>query len=625
MQVFVLVFLSLASLLCVVSSTSNLWDYCIIGAGPSGLQMGWQLKKAGRNYIVFEKGNSSGNFFTQFPRHDRLISINKRHTGQTNKEFNLRHDWNSILSDDESLLFKEYSKVFLPPRETFVDYLKDYEHKLGINVQHNTLIENVKRVICEATGDHVYTMNDQHGNSYTCKTTIMATGLWKPNQPTFQGVEHTVGYEDMSLDPDDYEGKTVLILGRGNSAFETAEHIYGATNLIHMLGRTRVRLSWATHYVGDLRAVNNALLDTYQLKSLDGVLETPIEQMKIIKKGDKLYAFPLEVETNSDNYDNYAMREAYDVVIRCLGFHFDHSIFHNMSMPKFGKGRKKKYPLINHNYESADMSGLFFAGTLGHSLDYRKSAGGFIHGFRYTNRALHRHLEWKNHQVQWPSVTLPTTELMNTFIKRMNEGSGIYQMFQMLGDVAFISDDGKSFTYLEEIPINLIHDMQNATGHTANRAIVMVLEYGANFSGPGKDIFRVNRAVGDPAEAYNSNFLHPVLYYYSPLPTDMDMKGRNKYETLPKPRRIHHIVEDFLTHWMSPISHILPLRRFIEYCLEEDMREFYAESCFRYSLTSHTVPRKCENYLQGQGLSGTPELKKFARDIGLLSLGLLKE
>jgi len=55
--------------------------------------------------------------------------------------------------------------------------------------------------------------------------------------------------------------------------FETATHTYGSTNLIHnllghasvcpgpltmlgisdMIARSRIRLSWATHYVGDLR------------------------------------------------------------------------------------------------------------------------------------------------------------------------------------------------------------------------------------------------------------------------------------------------------------------------------------------------------------------------------------
>ena len=49
-----------------------------------------------------------------------------------------------------------------------------------------------------------------------------------------------------------------------------------------------------------------------------------------------------------------------------------------------GRGRAKKYPKINYNYESADNPDMFFAGTNTHSLDFRKSAGGFIHGFRYT-------------------------------------------------------------------------------------------------------------------------------------------------------------------------------------------------------------------------------------------------
>lgn len=38
-------------------------------------------------------------------------------------------------------------------------------------------------------------------------------------------------------------------------------------------------------------------------------------------------------------------------------------------------------------------------------------------------------------------------------------------------------------------------------------------------SGPGEDIFRSERATGDPQEAHVSNFLHPVLYYYKTLPT----------------------------------------------------------------------------------------------------------
>ena len=87
------------------------------------------------------------------------------------------------------------------------------------------------------------------------------------------GAEFSEGYENQSLNLEPYEGQSVLILGRGNSAYEVAQHIMSATNFIHMLGRSRVKLAWATHYVGDLRAVNNGILDTYQLKSLDGLFE----------------------------------------------------------------------------------------------------------------------------------------------------------------------------------------------------------------------------------------------------------------------------------------------------------------------------------------------------------------
>lgn len=101
-------------------------------------------------------------------------------------------------------------------------------------------------------------------------------------------------------------------------------------------------------------------------------------------------------------------------------------------------GRAKKFPKIRPDYQSADHAGLYFAGTNTHSLDFRKSAGGFIHGFRYTARALHRVLEHRYHQQKWPSVVLPWRALTNYLIKRMNEADGIYQMFGQLIDVILI-------------------------------------------------------------------------------------------------------------------------------------------------------------------------------------------
>lgn len=54
-----------------------------------------------------------------------MLNINKYFdlSGKTNKEFNMRHDWNSLLSDDESLLMTRYSKEFFPPADSLVSFI----------------------------------------------------------------------------------------------------------------------------------------------------------------------------------------------------------------------------------------------------------------------------------------------------------------------------------------------------------------------------------------------------------------------------------------------------------------------------------------------------------------------
>ena len=79
-------------------------EYLVIGAGPAGLQLGYFLDRAKRNYLILE-ANAPGHFFTTFPRHRKLISNNKVHTGFDDLELNLRWDWNSLLADDQRLLF----------------------------------------------------------------------------------------------------------------------------------------------------------------------------------------------------------------------------------------------------------------------------------------------------------------------------------------------------------------------------------------------------------------------------------------------------------------------------------------------------------------------------------------
>ncbi|KAM4881006.1 FAD-dependent oxidoreductase domain-containing protein 2 [Thomomys bottae] len=610
-------------------------DYCVLGAGPAGLQMASFLQRAGRDYAVFERAPAPGSFFTRYPRHRKLISINKRFTGKANAEFNLRHDWNSLLSPDPRLLFRHYSRAYFPDAGDMVRYLRDFAHLLGLHVLYNTTIAHVTLdKDSRAWNGHYFILTDQKGQAYQCSVLLVATGLSVPNQVDFPGSELVEGYESVSTNPEDFVGQNVLILGHGNSAFETAENILGVTNFVHMLSRSRVRLSWATHYVGDVRAINNGLLDTYQLKSLDGLLESDLADLAFVKDRKGKFHITLKYfleEANAsqsadsvtlpqDDSDNFAMRVAYDRVIRCLGWKFDFSIFNQSLRLSSGSEFGKKYPLIRASYESKGSRGLFILGTASHSVDYRKSAGGFIHGFRYTVRAVHRLLEHRHHGVAWPSTQYPITQLTSSIVRRVNEASGLYQMFGVLADIILLNENATAFEYLEEFPVQMLPQLETLTGKKAQHGLFIInMEYGKNFSGPDKDVFFYDRSVGHIEDAWQSNFLHPVLYYYARLPTEQDVRFRPAHWPLPRPAAIHHIVEDFLTDWTAPVGHILPLRRFLENCLNTDLRSFYAESCFLFSLTRQKLPPFCQlGYLHMQGLASTESLRQHGMDSRLL-------
>lgn len=99
---------------------------------------------------------------------------------------------------------------------------------------------------------------------------------------------------------------------------------------------------------------------------------------------------------------------------------------------------------------------------------------------------------------------------------------------------------GQEFEYIEQFPLRLLSEFASYSGHDVDRTIVVSMEYGANFSGPGKDIFRIDRAVGEPREAHKSNFLHPVLYYYTRLPTGKSFTSCTQFS-------------DSLQHWPGPL------------------------------------------------------------------------
>lgn len=58
----------------------------------------------------------------------------------------------------------------------------------------------------------------------------------------------------------------------------------------------------------------------------------------------------------------------------------------------------------------------------------------------FSVRAVHRLLEHRHHHIPWPSTEHPISQLTNSIVRRVNEASGLYQMFSVLADIILLKE-----------------------------------------------------------------------------------------------------------------------------------------------------------------------------------------
>ena len=503
-------------------------DYLIVGAGPAGLQLGYFMQRMRRDYLILESSDAVGAFFTTFPRHRRLLSINKVHTGYDDPEVNLRWDWNSLLSDGGPL-FRQYTQRYFPDAEDMTRYLGDYATKFALRVRLDCRIVGIDRV------DGLFRLRTADGGGFACRTLVMATGVSQPYVPKIRGIELAENYVDMSVDPADFAGARVLIVGKGNSAFETAENLVETAALIHLASPHSITQAWTSHYPGHLRAVNNNVLETYRLKGQNALLDGEVIQIARDGSGGYLVEF------------DYAHAEGerevlrYDRVLCCTGFRFDASMFEQSCAPEMAiDGR---FPAQTPAWESTNVPGLYFAGTIMQTRDHKKAASPFIHGFRYNIGTLHRILEARNHHVPWAYTEFPATaeDVTRAVIERVNTSSALWQQFGFLCDVIVVSEDSGRARLYRELAVDFVRDCAFTT---EDHYYVVTLEYGHSQPGDPFEYLRTHRENVDRAS--DSQFLHPIVRQY-------------RGTTL---RHEHHIIEDLAAEWRED-EHVRPLLDFL--------------------------------------------------------------
>lgn len=501
-------------------------DYLVIGAGPAGLQLAYLLGRAGRNHLVLEAGGVPGAFFVDQPRHRQMISINKPHTGSADPELNLRVDWNSLLCDDDGFRFTGYTDRYFPDADDYLRYLADFARRFDLAIRYHTRVVRVARAGDDRGG---FLVTDEHGGQYRARRVIAAIGFGATNVPPIEGIELARQYADMSIDPDDYTDQRVLIIGKANSAFETADALTERAAVIHVVGPHSLKMAWKTHFIGHLRAVNNNFLDTYQLKTQNSVLDATVER---IERDERGYWVTMSYARRDET-----VRFRYDAVLCCTGFRMDASFFAPDCRP--ATTINDRFPALTSAWESVSVPDLYFAGTLTQSRDFKEFTSAFIHGFRYGVRALSRMLDQRYERTPWPGRPVPRdpAAIADALLARANRTSGLWQQFTFLADVVCLSADGAR--YLEEVPRDYLAD-----GGIEDAATVLTLtmEYG-----PGhEDLDPFDVAAGRAWEAQHGRddrYLHPVVRLL--------VDGTEV--------AVHRIKENLDNEWTDPVTHRAPL------------------------------------------------------------------
>ncbi|GFJ92259.1 NAD(P)-binding domain-containing protein [Phytohabitans rumicis] len=474
--------------------------------------------------MTLERESEPGGFFAQYPRHRRLISLNKVHTTSTDPEIKLRWDWNSLLNDAPELSFPKYSTEYFPHADDLVRYLADFQRIHALNVRYRTAVERIGR---DEDGFAVHTAD----GVWRARCLVVATGWGRPYVPPIRGIEHAIGYEDMEVEPKAYAGQRVLIIGKGNSAFETAAAIFGHAAMVHLASRQPLRLAWNTKHPGDVRGQYGAILDSYQFKTLHSVLDCTIDEIRPVNDH-------FEVDITYTHADGERALLEYESVLRCTGFRMDTSLFEPHCQPEMI--RDDRMPGLRPDWQSSNVDDLYFAGTIAQARDVKHASSPFIDGFRYNLRTFTQLLRERYDGVPlaYDEVPAEPDALTTVTLDRLNWSSALWTQFEYLCD-AFVFDPVTGrFRHYRDLPEDYAVSRFAGSSHYYTAA----LRWGRD---DYADVFAIERHP-QPGRARESAFIHPVIRRYR----GADLVAEQ------------HLLEDLLAEWRRPDRHVEPLREF---------------------------------------------------------------
>ena len=243
------------------------YDVAIIGAGPAGFAAALAAKQSGLSYVVIEQDDLGGTVF-KYPR-GKVVMTQP-----------------AILPIVGNVNFREVTK------EKLLDFWRSIESEQALNIKYRDRVEKVTRL------DNGFEVQSQSG---TVKSRAVLLSIGRRGTPRKLGVpgedQKKVVYQ--LIDPEQYKGQHVLVVGGGDSALEAA------TSIADQPGTT-VTLSYRSEAFGRARTKNREKVDA----------QNQAGRLKVLLKSQVLGITEQQVDISHEDKKQMILNDA---VIVCAG------------------------------------------------------------------------------------------------------------------------------------------------------------------------------------------------------------------------------------------------------------------------------------------------------------------
>lgn len=240
--------------------SGSAYDVVIVGAGPAGFAASLGAKKAGLRYVVIEQ-DSLGGTVSHFPR-GKLVMTRPADLPIVGK-----------------MNFAETSK------EKLLEFWQGVETQTNLKINYHERVEDIVSAP-DGSGFEVITTKGRH----QCRAVLLTIG--RRGTPRQLGVpgEGLSKVLYRMIDPAEHAGKSVLVVGGGDSALEAAHSIAEQPD-------TRVTLSYRSDAFSRAKAANRDKIEQLAAaKRMNVMMSSSVREIRddavVIEQNGKAYVVP---------------------------------------------------------------------------------------------------------------------------------------------------------------------------------------------------------------------------------------------------------------------------------------------------------------------------------------------